>query len=217
MAVAIPGFFALHFAAMRDLLAVLALVSYAVLFSQASCLPKVEFECDSNVDCPEGLCEDVGFCSLFDDGCEFDRRFSEFAPSALASDCVPCPMDGLLIEDGRCYAAFGDDLPWDQAEQACRNFSEGFQLVKIDDAAENRLLADATDRDDSFWIGGNDITEEGRWVWSDGSPIEFSNFDQGEPDNNDDGGEDCVQFRGGTGLWRDDNCFENDNYLCERP
>ena len=30
-----------------------------------------------------------------------------------------------------------------------------------------------------FWIGGHDESDEGGWVWSDGSPFSFFNFKRG--------------------------------------
>ncbi len=194
---------------MRALLAVLIIVP------QVSCLPSAEFECLSNIQCPGGLCEDNGFCSDFDDSCEFGRRFSEHASSDLARECVGCPMEGLLTEDSRCYVAIGEDSTWEQARQGCIAFGSGFELARIDDDDENDLLEDATDGDD-YWIGGNDIEQEGDFRWSNGDPIEFFNFGPGQPSDPGIFGEDCILFDGGDGEWDDRDCDDDHDYLCER-
>lgn len=196
---------------MRVLLAVLIAILYV------SCLPEAKFECNSDGECPGGLCEDVGFCSTFDGNCEFDRRFSDSASDALAGDCVACPMEGLMLEDGRCYVAVGNDTTWDQAQQGCIDIlGNDAHLLHIDDEEENQRLANATNNRD-YWIGGNDRQQEGSFVWTDGDAIDFFNWDSGEPDIGGTPDEDCILFDGGNGEWSDEECSDDNDYLCERP
>ena len=65
------------------------------------------------------------------------------------------------------------------------------------------------------WLGINDIHTEGNWVWSDGSPANFENWQTGEPNNN--GDQDCGQMY--SGRWDDDKCQVLKSFICknERP
>ena len=61
-----------------------------------------------------------------------------------------------------------------------------------------------------------------QWAWIDGSPLDYSNWVFGQPDNNN-GDEFCGQINrwGNSGLWNDVTCndttiSEAENFICER-
>lgn len=57
----------------------------------------------------------------------------------------------------------------------------------------------------SAWVGGNDRTSEGNWVFPDGRSMTYTNWSSGEPNNS--GNEDCVQFNWlSPGIWNDAKC-----------
>lgn len=183
--------------------------------SLASCLPSVEFTCENDGDCPGGTCEVVRFCSTADTSCEFGRRFSEHASDNFADKCVDCPEEGLLLDNGRCYAGFRGNVSWDEARLSCINIlGDDFHLAHIDDVDENLLLTNRlSDRD--FWIGGTDRAEEDVFLWTDNSPVQFFGWAPGEP-RNDNGDEDCIVFDSGNGRWEADDCDDENDFLCER-
>ncbi|XP_065193011.1 pulmonary surfactant-associated protein D-like [Sycon ciliatum] len=65
-----------------------------------------------------------------------------------------------------------------------------------------------------YWIGYNDIKEEGRFVDNDGNLAVINNFLPDEP-NNDHGGEDCVDMQATSGLFNDLKCSDILWYACE--
>merc|ERR1712241_134324 len=71
--------------------------------------------------------------------------------------------------------------------------------------------------DTSYWIGMNDREHEGQWVWSDMSPVDYTWWAPGEP--NDVHGEDCAQIRTTlyNGKWNDVPCSRTYRPLCARP
>ena len=63
-----------------------------------------------------------------------------------------------------------------------------------------------------MWIGYNDISEEGNWIWADGSSSEYSNWGLGEPDDNNI--EDCGVITA-SGTWNDISCGLSMPGLCK--
>ena len=59
---------------------------------------------------------------------------------------------------------------------------------------------------DNHWIGLNDMSREGGFIWSDGSAVAYVNWDDGEPNNS--GEEDCgLILAGKGGVWNDAKCL----------
>ncbi len=93
-----------------------------------------------------------------------------------------------------------------QAQTYAQSF--GANLISVQSAAENADLVQALSNQgfagQVIWIGYSDATAEGSFVWYDGSPISYTNWAPGEP--NDAGGvEDCTQIYP-DGSWNDLNC-----------
>ena len=74
------------------------------------------------------------------------------------------------------------------------------------------------------WIGGRrDPGNPDKWIWSDGTPWDYSNWASGEPYDN--GGEDCVELGFGNNIgWNDQNCIPDpsnptlglNNFVCKK-
>lgn len=86
----------------------------------------------------------------------------------------------------------------------------GANLVSIQSMQENQCILNALNaigQTGVIWIGFNDEAVEGTFVWYDQSPVGFTNWAPGEP--NQSGNEDCVQiYPGGAspGTWNDLSC-----------
>ena len=63
-------------------------------------------------------------------------------------------------------------------------------------------------------IGIDDRKHEGDWLSSDGSKLTYSNWADGEP--NDQGNEDCGTIARDTGLWHDFSCDTNEPFICQK-
>lgn len=71
----------------------------------------------------------------------------------------------------------------------------------------------------SYWLGGNDLEIEGtfKWVRSD-SPVVFSDWNPGQPDNYGTAGEDCMELQGAMNYhWNDLPCSARHRFICEAP
>ena len=66
----------------------------------------------------------------------------------------------------------------------------------------------------SFWIGLNDLGVESSFKWSDGSPVQYTNYAYREP-NDRFKQEDCVEMYTPDGIWNDDHCSRRNPYICK--
>ncbi|WP_420829490.1 C-type lectin domain-containing protein [Nannocystis pusilla] len=70
--------------------------------------------------------------------------------------------------------------------------------------------------DNDWWIGLNDVDAEDDFVWTDGTPLDFTAWNEGEPNNS--GEEDCVNVPAWAGgLWNDLACDAARPYICKIP
>ncbi len=140
-----------------------------------------------------------------------------------ASCCAaPKPDCEFSVLDDTCYFFCVDKLIWADARDYC--LSEGGHLMTLDDADEE-IWADATVDviemlrgvvGSYWWHGFTDRGAEGVWVWDDGTPVSYTNWYAGEPNNV--GNEDCAtinQFTPSLG-WNDQTCAALNPYICER-
>ena len=132
---------------------------------------------------------------------------------------TPTCMADETSYKGHCYVRLTTARSFEQSRTAC--IARGSALAVVGDAAENTFIAGLIGSAES-WLGGNDITTEGTWVWSTGqtfytggAPVSgvYTNFVTGEP--NDVGGSDCLRMLEGGG-WRDIGCTASYQAVCEK-
>ncbi|XP_042291255.1 lactose-binding lectin l-2-like [Thunnus maccoyii] len=126
-----------------------------------------------------------------------------------------CPMFWYSFND-RCYKYVSTRMTWADAELHC--VSESANLVSIHSLEEQKFVKSLIknfDHAEGFtWIGLSDTQKEGRWMWSDGSAVNFVFWNSGEPSNGG-GNEDCVHNNFGTGLkWNDVPCSKTFPSVC---
>ncbi len=108
-----------------------------------------------------------------------------------------------------CFMTFAA-TDWTSAEADCATFTGG-HLATIPDLATATLVSPLLGSDNG-WIGYNDVTTEGTFVWSSGSSATFTRWGGGEPNNS--GNEDCTQMFN-NGYWNDLSCTAVLPYVCE--
>ncbi|XP_048585749.1 uncharacterized protein LOC5500783 isoform X2 [Nematostella vectensis] len=114
---------------------------------------------------------------------------------------------------GYCYKTSDICLSWKRAESACAVLSSG--LVSVHNHEENVFIQQKHNGEKS-WVGLSDVATEGRFVWADGSPTNFTNWAPNQP--NDYKNQDCVHTLGvNYGYeWNDVQCSACHNYTCKR-
>jgi len=136
-----------------------------------------------------------------------------------------CPEDWKIF-GSKCFKLFEIMRDWHDAQSDCE--SEGGNLASPH-SPDHRTFFNLEFKTDKwstphFWIGATDKKTEGEWVWTDGTPLDYTNWCDEEPNDatlyTDYSGEDCVHYDHdydmGRGCWNDKRCnFGNFYYMCE--
>ncbi|XP_041443149.1 hepatic lectin isoform X1 [Xenopus laevis] len=128
-----------------------------------------------------------------------------------------CDSAWINFEDS-CYYITTKKTNWEKARSFC--VQEGGDLAVINSEKEQTFLKEKSgvSRINRFWIGLNDLEEEGTWTWVDGTDYSTSYqfWTKGEP-NDHLKNEDCAHLWNFTGEWNDVHCtFEVPYAICEK-
>ena len=55
------------------------------------------------------------------------------------------------------------------------------------------------------------------FAWTDNTPVDYTNWNPGEPNSNFVGDEDCAEMYLETGKWNDLDCLTLQGYVCKTP
>ncbi|KAK6754705.1 hypothetical protein RB195_013596 [Necator americanus] len=96
--------------------------------------------------------------------------------------------EGWVTFDGNQYGFFDHEASFDEAEEICVHY--GGHLVSIHSQAENDFVHSMTypltshSYNEMVWLGGRRASPpfDNQWTWTDGSPFDYTNWDDGEPD-----------------------------------
>ena len=97
----------------------------------------------------------------------------------------------------------------------CNTNNYQAHLVSIHSEEEHQFVVGL---DGGFpWLGGRrDPGKGNNFVWSDGTPWDYSNWDQGQPDDYN-GNEDCAHLWEHNGItWNDRPCSHVRTFVCKK-
>jgi len=167
---------------------------------------------DSLDDCDD---DDPSNAPSFDETCDGQDNDCDALVDELSPMNATCNGCTLAMDGDRAYAFCPPPTDFDGARTGCMAF--GGDLVKIDDAAELGFITGsdvpASGGVGGYFIGANDRDAEGQFVWTDGSPVVFTNWAAGEP-NDAGGAEDCTEMNVDSGIWNDVGCDAR-AFICE--
>jgi len=152
------------------------------------------------------------------------RYVCEFAQPIFENECVKHivqrPDYTTPKSDVPCWMVQTQSLNFVDAEAKCAE--KGGHVASIRDNEENwffRRVMGYKGVTGNIWLGFTDnenissSASEENFVWTDGSPVSYTNWANNEP--NDWGpGEDCT-FTGRTGLWNDISCANRARFACQ--
>uniref|UniRef100_A0AAY4DYK5 C-type lectin domain-containing protein n=1 Tax=Denticeps clupeoides TaxID=299321 RepID=A0AAY4DYK5_9TELE len=106
---------------------------------------------------------------------------------------------------------------WNASRKYCRE--KGGDLVVIN-SREKQVRDAITKMGWNGWIGLSDESEEGTWIWVDGTTLTVKFWDAGQPNNRDEQDEDCVVFEPNRQnpllSWHDYPCLSRQHAICEK-
>ncbi|XP_040290431.1 macrophage mannose receptor 1-like [Bufo bufo] len=147
------------------------------------------------------------------------KQSSVIAPTEPPQQPGTCPESGgktWIPFRGHCYLIeSANTRNWAQSSMEC--LRNGANLVSVEDSIESEFLFHhielLTDRVKSFWMGLY-RNVEAKWLWLDNTPIDFVNWNTGEPSEHSD--EDCVEMYATKGSWNNIYCSSYKGYICKR-
>ncbi|HEY0135597.1 MAG TPA: CotH kinase family protein [Nannocystis sp.] len=150
----------------------------------------------------------VEVCDLDDDNCDGQWDNDPKCPQCILKK-LPAPAVG------NAAFCFGEKT-WADAEADCVT-QKGHLIAIHSQAVQDFLSAQAFPiQDTDWWIGLSDSKNEGAFVWSNGSKVDYTSWAGGEPNNA--GNEDCTNLAPWTGGdWNDLFCEQARPYICAVP
>ncbi|XP_059846883.1 CD209 antigen-like protein C [Hypanus sabinus] len=123
-----------------------------------------------------------------------------------------CPTEWTRFRES-CYHFSSSTKTWGEAQRQCASLDG--HLVVINNAEEQERIRQNVNN--NYWIGLNDIVQEGIWHWVDGtdysSNVKF--WESSQPNGHEEFDEDCALVSGG-GLWHDWPCDSMHFAICEK-
>jgi hypothetical protein len=170
---------------------------------------------------PSGVTTDATDCDDGDaavnpDGTETCNGYDDDCDGVADSTAVcPCEVEYRSGDTEHPYLFCTGAEKWTDAEIACA--AEGYAMVTINDASEDAWVNATADSHSTapWWIGYNDRSSEGTWVWQSGESATYTRWQSGQPDNW--GNEDCAEINRWhpTPTWNDIGCSRRLRYVCE--
>ncbi|VDI38134.1 Hypothetical predicted protein [Mytilus galloprovincialis] len=121
-----------------------------------------------------------------------------------------CPNDWKTF-DNCCYKEFPERRTWFQARDYCRSI--GTDLVSVHNERESNFLSKNVTRTYKImWMGLSNFQNNGRYVWSDRTILNYTHWGPSEPNNLNDN-ENCAETNYRT--WNDNNCFLSFSFICK--
>ncbi|XP_060590940.1 perlucin-like [Ruditapes philippinarum] len=134
-----------------------------------------------------------------------------------------CPIDFVKHENS-CYHIFATPtLKWWEAMAYCEIYGGGEgTLATVESESEQLFLENELKKafpnpiGKDFWLGANDVTHEGTWVWikKDEYVQEYTHWAPGQPSSGT--SENCLALYDGLQYkWNDAPCNLPEGFICE--
>jgi len=147
------------------------------------------------------------------------KNMGEIPPPAADNDDVgQCDPDWKYSFGDSCYyieygTSTSQTRSWIEAQFSCQQ--RGGDLASYHSQEEIDEFNKRMDQNShNLFIGLASDGFQG-WTWSDGSPVDYTNWGNGEP--NGVNSEECAEMYPWDGTWNDVSCLEKRGFICKRP
>ena len=129
-----------------------------------------------------------------------------------------CPNNKFNLSGSNCFWVSDQALNYNEAISQCS--AQGAELATINNAKDETFVSDLMPSslrpggEQIYWIGLNDIEDEGTFVWQDKSVPTYFNWNQGQPEVGNT--QDCVVKRKINEEWYDQNCNRERGFVCSQ-
>jgi len=122
-----------------------------------------------------------------------------------------CPGLSWTYSDGQCYWLSTFVVPWVSTADICAGVHPEARPASVHSSVVNTELASLLDGEQA-WVGLSRADNSSSWAWSDGSPVNYQDWDSGQP-----GPDNCalVNHNSGTGQWGTDDCSAIHRSVCQ--
>ena len=135
--------------------------------------------------------------------------------TTTSSEVSECP-EGWTHQETSCYWVVLHNADWVEAYNGCPQLHPDAHLASSGSESENEIISSLHSGSPyNFWLGGTDADEEGNWIWTDGTPFNYTYWASGQGE----GGitENCIAIYtyNQYGTWKDYECYDSHPYICE--
>ncbi|XP_065844331.1 uncharacterized protein [Oscarella lobularis] len=150
-----------------------------------------------------------------DEFCDSDELESSGTEPLPNCNVYSCPTGWTKLATRSCFKRISERKTWQDSLSDCEIMETRSSLARILSIEEqNNLSLLLFKEEDEAWIGLNDISNEGFYVWSDGSPLVYINWTLFEDDTNSSlqNVQDCVAAS--KSFWKLDSCSKEKASVC---
>uniref|UniRef100_A0AC34G2R8 C-type lectin domain-containing protein n=1 Tax=Panagrolaimus sp. ES5 TaxID=591445 RepID=A0AC34G2R8_9BILA len=126
-----------------------------------------------------------------------------------------CPPPSVEWQS-HCFYFEDEAISFPNAEIACN--SRSGHLASVHDGFTNAILAGQAvnffknNSESDFWVGGTTLIAAGNWTWTDGTNLDFKDWDPSTKPNATSSS--CISVKSNSGLWTSGDCFQTKPYAC---
>ncbi|XP_046546491.1 perlucin-like [Haliotis rubra] len=138
------------------------------------------------------------------------------ASVTVAEDTTRCPR-GFLEHGSSCYWFSNITGSFAEARSYCQFFGSHLARVTSKDEADYlRSRANEEKGSTGYWLGATDLIKEGKFVWEGGSPLNYTNWRPGQPNNVSPQQHCLTLYKNFEYNWNDYDCIKKTEFICER-
>ena len=155
--------------------------------------------------------------SLSTGGEYFKNAIIQLCCSFFCIEVYLCPDGWTQFGNRTCFKRVSARKTWHISLKNCESMGEGASLARILSLEERNELSLNLLNGERAWIGLNDMTNEGNYVWADQSPLTYVNWNSSEVETDAylEREKDCVAAT--RTSWQSISCSEMKPSLCFMP